>query len=154
MKRKRVSYHVLGLGDGSKTGDTSTDDEDLRWWNSTGGRDLAGEESTEVRRRLDHGSVAGNVRHGRQRIVDLETFLLTRKSYLSPRDTRDTIDGEDGELAILERLDEVLVDGRLNERDERRVLAELRRLIQSWWSDLEKHKTRLLNQTLRMKSES
>src|SRR2546422_168013 len=69
------------------------DDEHLRRRHLARGGDLAGEEATELVRGLDHGAVAGDVRHGGESI-----------QLLGPRDTRHAVHGQYRRLASRELL--------------------------------------------------
>lgn len=66
-----MAHHTLCSSDGAEPGHTTANNEDFCRWDSTGGRDLAGEESSEMIGRLDNRLITGYVGHRTQRIVNL-----------------------------------------------------------------------------------
>jgi hypothetical protein len=105
--------------DGGQAGHAGTGDEDLGRRHLARGRDLAVEEAAEGVGRLDHGAVAADAGHGRQRVHLLRAAQLARQA----------VDGQHGGLARGQLLHQLGVLRRPDEADQRAAFAHQRHFV-------------------------
>ncbi len=103
---------ALGGAERGQAGDAGADHQHLGRRHLAGGGDLPGEERPELLGRLDDRAVARDVGHRRQR-VDL----------LGPADARDAVHRQHRRLAGGQAIDQGLVLGRVDERDQHLTFA-------------------------------